>query len=332
MLAKIRSTVAAAVLLGGSLMAHAADDASAALTLETKIPLGDVRGRIDHLAIDVARHRLYVAELGNDSLGVVDLQVGKTTQTVKGLREPQGVGYVAATDSVYVANAGDGSVRVFRGSDLSPIGQIALGSDADNIRISQDGSRVFVGFGDGALGIIDPKTQRQVAQIPLKAHPESFRLETAGSRIFINIPDAHAIAVIDGSSLREIANWSTGDLKANFPLVLDGTGHVLAVFRHPARIGVFDGQKGTLLNSVETCGDADDVFLDPKRSRVYVICGEGFVDAYAQDKEQLRKVGRMATVEGTRTGLFVPETDRLYVAARAGFGRPAAVWILKPGA
>ena len=43
------------------------------LQLEAKIPLGDVRGRIDHMAVDLKRQRLFVAELGNDSVGVVDL-------------------------------------------------------------------------------------------------------------------------------------------------------------------------------------------------------------------------------------------------------------------
>ena len=46
------------------------------LILEAKIPLGDVSGRIDHMALDRARGRLFVAELGNDSLGVVDLGAG----------------------------------------------------------------------------------------------------------------------------------------------------------------------------------------------------------------------------------------------------------------
>src|ERR1700744_5497829 len=45
----------------------------ALLVLEQKIPLGKVSGRIDHLAIDAQRHRLFMAELGNNSVGIVDL-------------------------------------------------------------------------------------------------------------------------------------------------------------------------------------------------------------------------------------------------------------------
>jgi hypothetical protein len=38
------------------------------LTLECQIPLGIVSGRIDHLALDLQRKRLFIAELGNDSV------------------------------------------------------------------------------------------------------------------------------------------------------------------------------------------------------------------------------------------------------------------------
>ncbi len=319
-----------ALLIGISVTGYAAESTPAALTVEARIGLGDIKGRLDHLAVDVARHRLYVAELGNDSIGVVDLETGKTIRTITGLYEPQGIGYVSATDTLYVANAGDGSVRVFRGSDLALLSQIDLGSDADNVRVNRDGSRVLVGYGDGALAIIDPQTQRKIDDIPLKAHPESFRLEASGSRIFVNVPDDHAIAVVDGSSTRQLANWPTAELKDNFPMVLDGADHVLAVFRHPARIGIFDAQHGRLLSSIATCADADDAFFDAKRSRLYVICGEGFVDIFSQDADQLRKTNRIPTAGGARTGLFVPETDRLYVAVRAAPGRPAAIWLLTP--
>jgi hypothetical protein len=91
------------LLLGASLMWAApavAQTAGSPLVLETKIPLGDVNGRIDHLGIDVKRQRLFVAELGNNSLGVVDLASGKV-RTIAGFREPQGVAYVPFADSIY---------------------------------------------------------------------------------------------------------------------------------------------------------------------------------------------------------------------------------------
>ena len=51
------------------------------LALESEIPLGNVRGRIDHLAVDLNRKRLFVAELGNNSVSVVDLNGGKAAIT-----------------------------------------------------------------------------------------------------------------------------------------------------------------------------------------------------------------------------------------------------------
>src|SRR5437764_1284549 len=167
------------------------------LVLEAKIPLGDVRGRIDHLGIDLKRQRLFVAELGNNSLGVVDLAAGKVLRTIAGLSEPQGVAYVPATDSVYVANGGDGSVRIMRGEDLGPSGRLDLGDDADNVRVDEQRNRVLVGYGKGALAVIDPATRTKVGDIRLKAHPEGFQIDETGGRVFVNVPDAGAIEIVD---------------------------------------------------------------------------------------------------------------------------------------
>src|SRR6516165_12531727 len=70
------------------------------LLLEKKISLGEVRGRIDHLAVDLKRNRLFVAELENDTVGVVDLDAGKVTQVIFGLKHPQGLGYHPWTDAL----------------------------------------------------------------------------------------------------------------------------------------------------------------------------------------------------------------------------------------
>src|SRR6266446_7555506 len=107
----------------------------APLVLEAKIPLGNVAGRIDHFTLDSDRQLLFVAELGNNSVDIVDLKGRKVLRRLAELSEPQGVAYHPATGTLYVANAGDGSVRLYQGPDFMPDGRILLGDDADNIRI-----------------------------------------------------------------------------------------------------------------------------------------------------------------------------------------------------
>lgn len=171
--------------------------AEAPLVLEAKILLGAVSGRIDHLAADVRRQRLFVAELGNDSLGVIDLAAGKVLHTITELSEPQGVGYEPSTDAVYVANAGDGSVRVFRGEDFAPIGRIDLGDDADNVRVDLPQKRVLIGYGKGAVAVIDPAKQIKAAEFRLSGHPEGFQIDSSGTQIYVNVPDSRELAIVD---------------------------------------------------------------------------------------------------------------------------------------
>jgi YVTN family beta-propeller protein len=302
----------------------------APLLLESKIPLGEVAGRIDHFAVDLGRQRLFVAELGNDSVGVIDLKERKLIRTIAVFKEPQGIEYVPSTDTLYVANAGDGTVRLFQGADLAPAGRIDLGNDADNIRFDAAANRLFIGYGGGALAIIDPGTRAKIADIALRAHPEAFQIDAAHGRIFANVPDAGEIAVIDRAAGKQIASWPMRDAAANFPMAIDDDAHlVIVAFRAPARLMAFT-QDGAVAVNLPSCGDADDVFVDAKRQRVYVSCGDGVVDVLQRSGASYQRLARIPTVSGARTALFLTEADRLFVAIRAARGEPAAIWVFRP--
>lgn len=324
------SIAAATLLIGiGRPVAQTANPVP--LQLEARIPLGDVRGRIDHMAIDLARQRLFVAELGNDTVGIVDLKKQEVIQTIGGLKEPQGIGYVPSLDALYVANAGDGSVRVFSGADYAAAGQIDLGEDADNIRVDSATNRILVGYGSGGLAVIDAKNSQRIVDIPLPVHPEGFQLDPASSQVFVNLPKARTIAVVDRQSGKPTANWPITIAGENFPMALRrDAGQILTVFRNPAQLAVFSIADSVRMASLDICGDADDLFFDAKRSRVYVSCGDGFLDVLQAEGGEYKPVAHIATVSGARTSLFVPELDRLLVAARAEAGQPASIWVFRP--
>jgi YVTN family beta-propeller protein len=301
------------------------------LVLENKIGLGKISGRIDHMAFDPTRNRLFVAELGNNTVGVVDLNERKVVHVITGLSEPQGVGYAPSTDTVYVANGGDGSVRLYRAADYTPTGRIDLGGDADNIRIDPAGNRVLVGYGSGAIATIDTTGRNKVADFPLPAHPESFQLDGKTNQIFVNVPNSRAIVVLDAVTGQKKATWPLRSAGGNFPMALDEEAQrVLVAFRSPPRLGAFSIRNGENAANIELCGDADDLFLDPKRRRIYASCGQGVLDVLDIREGGYRRSARLSTAPGARTSFFAPSVDRLFLAVRSTLAEPAAIWVFRP--
>ena len=300
------------------------------LVLEQKISLGEVRGRIDHLAIDLARERLFIAELGNNSLGVVDLAAGKLLRRIGGLDEPQGVAYDPATDTVFVADGGDGLVHRFKGADLTPLDPIRLGGDADNSASTP--RRAWwsaTATAHSPLSTPRPASRRLRSACP--AIPSSFSSSAVGRESSSTCRTRIRSPSWIGRKVQQMASWGLADAGANFPMALDeADGRLVVGYREPALLAVFDTRSGTPVARLSACGDTDDVFFDAKRQRVYLSCGAGFLDVIQQHGDTYEELARIPTISGARTALFVPERDRLYLAVRASGSEGAAVWVFRP--
>ena len=287
-----------------------------AAQLIATIPLPHVHGRIDHLAVDIAGQRLFVAAVGNDTLEVVDLLTGRRNHTLTGLHAPQGVLFVPAQRKLYVTNGGNGRCSVFDADTLQPSGVIDLAADADNIRYDRRRGTLYIGSASGTISAIDAATQTPRGQVPLAGHPESFQLERNGPRIFVNIPQSRQIAVLDRVRHAVLAIWPVVDAAANFPMALAEKRRRLFIgSRRPARLDAYDIESGTRVARVDAVGDMDDLFFDAARQRLYAIGGEGFVDVFSVDAgDRYTRIARLPTRPRARTGLWVPAWGRLYVA------------------
>jgi len=92
----------------------AAAQQSSALSLTTRIPLPNVKGRIDHFGVDVKGQRLFVAGVANHTLEVIDLKSGQRVRTIPDLEEPQGVYYDAGFLEVFQQKDADHYDRIAR--------------------------------------------------------------------------------------------------------------------------------------------------------------------------------------------------------------------------
>lgn len=313
------------ILLAHSVLGYAADGAG--LQLVATIEMPNVKGRIDHFAVDVKGHRLYVAALGNDTVEVLDTASNRHERSISGFGEPQGVLYLPQVRSLYVANAG-GGVDILDDRSFKVTRHIEKLDDADNIRHDASTGSVIVGYGRGALRMLDAETGSSKGDIRLSGHPESFQLERNGSRVFVNVPTSRQVAVVDRSKGQVIATWPVS-ARSNYPMAFDEKGQRLFIgARSPAVLLAVDTASGKEVAKVAVAGDTDDVFFDDLRKRIYVICGEGQVDVLRQESpDRYRREGSVKTASRARTGLFVPEDGRLYVAAPATGATPARVLI-----
>jgi DNA-binding beta-propeller fold protein YncE len=293
-----------------------AAQSAAPLKLKQTFPLSGVEGRIDHFAFDSAGERLFVCALGNNTVEVLDLRKGERIHSITGLGAPQGVAYIPELNRIFIANDKAGICKMYDGKSFQQISELNLNDDADNVRYDSSTKQIYVGFGDGGIGIINATNGKQVGSIKLSAHPEAFELEKHGNRIFVNVPNARHVAVIDREKGEVIATWKTDLTFGNFPMALDETNHRLFLgCRLPSKLLVLDTDSGDIVAKVDISRDPDEVFFDNKRHRIYAVCGAGKIDIIDQvGANSYKTSAKVDTAEGARTGFFVADRDRLFIA------------------
>jgi hypothetical protein len=84
---KLLSLGCLAMVVGFSVPASAQE--KQALRLVQTISLPGVKGRLDHMGVDLEKKRLFVAATGNNTLEVVDLTGGKVLKSLAGFKDTQ---------------------------------------------------------------------------------------------------------------------------------------------------------------------------------------------------------------------------------------------------
>ena len=229
----------------------------------------------------------------------MDLTKSERTAQIPGLLEPQGVYFDPTANRLYVASGGDGTLRIYGGTNFILDDKIKLGDDADNVRGEVDAGRIFIGYGSGALAIITLMGQN-LGKIVLGSHPESFQLEQSSSRVFVYVPKESAIAVVDRTRKMVLATWDIHGRSANYPMALDEADRRLFVgCRTPPEILVLDTDSGHLMAKLPVVGDTDDVYFGPARRLLVVIGGDAAGMSAASQAKRLRTAQQGSTASPT---------------------------------
>lgn len=312
------------------------------LRLVQTIPMPNVKGRMDHMDVDVKGQRLFVAGLENGSVEVVDLKSGKWLRSIPGFQKPQGIAYVASLDKLFVASGDDAMVRIFRGHSLELLGSIPLESGPNRMTYDPAKKLLFVGYDGkdvgkdyGEIGIVDAKRNKHLGDIRIGGHPAELLLNKSGRTLFVFLPRTGKIQVISTRKRELKATWPVSSQRPGDAALDETTQRLLIGTRTPPQMVATDALTGKEVNNLPTVEGMDGVYFDSRRKRVFVSGGRGFevgfVFVYQQkDADHYEFMEKIATRPGAGTSFWSPELDRYFVAAPAHEGEEAAILEFEP--
>jgi DNA-binding beta-propeller fold protein YncE len=280
----------------GSAPLHAAVSAELDLVVTTswrgnKVNLIDANGvlptqevaldlRPDGIALDPGGRMLAVSSLESDSVALVDLVGRRQTAGIAGLATPHHLAFSADGGRLYVGNLGADRITeidvaagtVARQIELAPAGA-GLGGVA-NLTILPDGRRALAVFGSGSeLALVDLARGTAAGRVKVGELPWHAFVTMDGSRILVPHRGEDAVALLDGTTLREIARVPVGADVAD--VAFGWFESVAFVLSRGARTATaIDLATGTVLAEIALPGAPEAGLTTDAGSRLYVALGD----------------------------------------------------------
>jgi WD40 repeat protein len=326
-----------------------------ALRLVQTIPLPGVSGRLDHMAVDLEKSRLFLAAVANGTLEVVDLNAGKVINSLSGMKDTQDAFFLGGNFNKLYVSSLDGTLRIYQGETFRLIQSLKLEPDPNRLLYDPATDLIYFGYGGQNAGfdtyervgimqakpgaLSDQFVADMIAPTYRPGHLADLAMEDDG-KLLVCDSRADLIFQFETHKRELIKSWPAhGDGAAD--MSLDRVRHRLFVgTRIPPEMTVYDSLSGREIASLAGPETIDGVYYDPKLSRIYVSGGRwygtpeasaGWVYAYQQKgADHYELISKIKTRPGSGTSLFVPRLNRLYVASQAIGDQEAAILVFEP--
>lgn len=286
-----------------------------------KYKLGGTGGW-DYLAIDSAKHRLFISR--GTHVMVVDVETGSVVGDIPGIQRSHGIALAPEFNKGF-ASDGSGSVLVFDYTTLKTLDTVKTDKDCDGIIYDPGSKRVFSFNGDANTSTaIDASTGKVVGSIPLGGGPE-FAAADGKGHVFANLEDKSAMVKINSQTLKVEATWPLAPCESPSGLAIDAANERLVVGCHNKLMTFVDGNSGKVVGTVPIGQGVDANRFDPSTAYAFASCGDGTITVAHEDSpDKFSPVDTIATQRGARTMEVDPSTHTIYTVT-AEFGpTPAA--------
>lgn len=313
---------AASLILTASL--RAIGQVPAPLRLVRSIPLPNIEGRMGDPGIDLAGQRLFVPAFSAGLVVIAHLESGKLLPPLTGVKSPQAVLHVAERNMLVIASRDDG-VKVMDAASGRAVASVKA-PYAERLRYHALSKSILATHANGVL-ILD-LNGKVLGDVRMESRPQALETETSTTRFFVADTVRKTIVVADSSSRSIKSLWPVQSEATTYCMAYDNANKRLFLAgRRPSRIATLDAFSGITIDQRDTVAEASAAFHDGAGGRVLIL-GNGEIDVVRQlTPDRYDPLARLATRKGTRAGLYIPELNRLVVAASQTGSEPAALLV-----
>ena len=305
------------------------------LRLMSTIPMPGFEGcDFDHFDYDLKSNRLFLAAEDHKTVEVFNLRTGEHLRSISGFEQPHAIVYLPHSNQliVTVGNAGLGICKLVSGNTYEITDTMKLPPGADNAVFDPSNQYCYVesrspepGADRNLLNIIDTRTFKLIGEITLPGKvSQAMEIRHSDKKLFINLATTNEVGVVDLQTRQVVARWPVPEASVQDALALDETNHrVFIACRKPPRFIAFNTDTGSVVANLPCVGVNDDMFFDTTHRRIYVT-GDGTTSVFQQrDPDHYEHIAEVPTGFQGKTGLFVPELNRLYIEL-SGAAKPEA--------
>jgi DNA-binding beta-propeller fold protein YncE len=207
---------------------------------------------------------------------------------------------------------------------LAAPGGDALGYDANRKRLYVANGGRDAKMQQTYLSVVDPVNLQRHGDLKIDSEKvEAMAIESKGNRLYVNVTGKNYMAVVDKATLAVLATWPIKEAEQNAPVAFDEPGKRLFVIaRKPGTLIILNADTGATIAVFKAPERCDQVIWDAANRRIYALGGEGYIGVFQQkDPDYYLELARVRSAPGAKTGILVPELNRLYVAVSPGEGK-----------
>lgn len=277
--------------------------------------------------------RILQTNAAGDNTHVIDPATNTVVAVINDIRIPHGVTSMPDGSLVFISDEALHTLDVVDARSLSVVARVPLSGRPNNVTISRDGRKVYVGIREapGALDVIETSSLTRVKTIPVAGEVHNVYVTPDGKFAVAGSIPASTISIVDTSTdqmvrtikmsagIRPMAFDKKPDGSTNrifvqlsnfhgFAAVDFDSGKELARIEHPAIPGVHphrDGLQSAPAHGLEVSPDGKQLW---STSKVYG-------HAYVHSLPDLKEIGRVFVGQHPEWLTFTPDGRRAYVAA-----------------